>query len=61
MFKVLYVKEVIDEDLPNILEPWKGDIKKAIESRQFENVIYDPKNVFKDFAIPQWLKDKHSK
>ena len=37
------------------------DIKKAIESRQFENVIYDPKNVFKDFAIPQWLKDKHSK
>jgi mRNA interferase RelE/StbE len=33
MFKVLYVKEVVNEGLPSMLEPWKSDIKKAIESK----------------------------
>jgi len=33
MFEILYVKDVVKEDLPDILEPWKSDIKKAIESK----------------------------
>ncbi len=56
--KYLIVIAVRTEDLDS---KFTKDIKKAIESKEFENVIYDPKNVFKDFAIPQWLKDKHGK
>lgn len=33
MYTVLYNDEVIKEDLPNILEPWKSEIKRAIESK----------------------------
>ena len=33
MFDILYAKGVVTEDLPGILEPWKSDIKKAIESK----------------------------
>ena len=33
MFKILYVDKVVDEDIPNILEPWKGEIKQAIEMK----------------------------
>jgi mRNA interferase RelE/StbE len=33
MFKILYADEVVNEDLPDILEPWKSDIKRAIESK----------------------------
>jgi len=56
--KYLIVITVRTEDLDS---KFTKDIKKAIESKEFENVIYDQKNVFKDFAIPQWLKDKHAK
>ena len=31
MYEVLYSNSVVNEDLPNILEPWKSEIKKAIE------------------------------
>ena len=31
MYKILYVDEVVKSDLPNILEPWKSEIKRAIE------------------------------
>ena len=31
MYKILYSDEVVNEDLPSILEPWKSEIRKAIE------------------------------
>ena len=33
MYKILYSDEVVSEDLPNILEPWKSEIKRAIETK----------------------------
>lgn len=33
MYKILYVDKVFNDDLPNILEPWKGEIKQAIEKK----------------------------
>jgi len=33
-------------------------ISKVVESKEFEKVIYDKKNVFKDFAILNGLKEK---
>ena len=33
MYKILYVDKVVDEDIPNILEPWKSEIKQAIEMK----------------------------
>lgn len=33
MYKVLYVDEVVKMDLLNILEPWKREVKHAIESK----------------------------
>jgi mRNA interferase RelE/StbE len=31
MYNILYGDEVVNEDLPNILEPWQSEIRKAIE------------------------------
>ena len=33
MYEILYSDEVVNEDLPDILEPWKSEIRKAIESK----------------------------
>lgn len=33
MYKILYVDEVVKHDLPNILEPWKSEIRQAIERK----------------------------
>ncbi len=33
MYEILYSGEVVSEDLPNILEPWKSEIRRAIESK----------------------------
>lgn len=33
MFTVVYVEGVVRKDLPVILEPWKSDIKKAIDTK----------------------------
>ena len=33
MYKILYVDGVVNEDLPKILEPWKREIKLAIEKK----------------------------
>ena len=33
MYKILYVDEVVNVDLPNILEPWKSEIKQAMEKK----------------------------
>ena len=33
MYEVIYADEVVKEDLPNILEPWKSEIKRAIETK----------------------------
>lgn len=33
MYKILYVDKVISEDLPNILDPWKSEIRQAIEKK----------------------------
>jgi mRNA interferase RelE/StbE len=33
MYEVIYADEVVKEDLPNILEPWKSEIRRAIEAK----------------------------
>jgi len=33
MYEILYSNEVIKHDLPNILEPWKAEIEKAITKK----------------------------
>lgn len=33
MYEVIYADEVVKEDLPNILEPWKSEIRRAIETK----------------------------
>lgn len=33
MYKILYVDGVVSEDLPDILEPWKSEIRQAIEKK----------------------------
>jgi mRNA interferase RelE/StbE len=33
VYKILYVDGVVKHDLPNILEPWKQEIKQAIEAK----------------------------
>jgi mRNA interferase RelE/StbE len=33
MYEILYVEAVISEDLPNISQPWKTEIKQAIENK----------------------------
>ena len=33
MYEILYVDEVVKLDLPNILEPWKNEIRQAIEHK----------------------------
>lgn len=33
MYKIRYADKVLKEDLPNILEPWKSEIKNAIEAK----------------------------
>jgi mRNA interferase RelE/StbE len=33
MYKILYVDKVVNQDLPNILAPWKSEIKQAIENK----------------------------
>jgi len=33
MYKILYVDIVVNEDLPQILEPWKSEIKLVIEKK----------------------------
>jgi D-methionine transport system substrate-binding protein len=34
------------------------DIKEIVESKGFLTVVDDPKNIFKDFQNPEWLKTK---
>ncbi|HET8991618.1 MAG TPA: type II toxin-antitoxin system RelE/ParE family toxin [Candidatus Saccharimonadales bacterium] len=33
MYRISYADEVVKDDLPNILEPWKTEIRKAIETK----------------------------
>lgn len=33
MYEILYVNEVVNTDLPNILEPWKSEVRRAIERK----------------------------
>lgn len=33
MYEILYVSEVVKIDLPYIQEPWKSEIKHAVESK----------------------------
>jgi D-methionine transport system substrate-binding protein len=54
--KYLIVIAVRSEDLA---DSFTRDIKEAVASKSFENAIYDPKNIFKDFALPEWLIAKH--
>jgi mRNA interferase RelE/StbE len=33
MYEIIYADAVVDKDLPLILEPWKSEIKQAIEAK----------------------------
>ncbi len=33
MYEIVYADGVVKEDLPSILEPWKSEIKHAIETK----------------------------
>ena len=33
MYRVLYAKEVLEQDLPSILGPWKTEIRNVIEKK----------------------------
>jgi len=33
MYAIIYASEVVDKDIPLILEPWKSEIKRAIEAK----------------------------
>jgi mRNA interferase RelE/StbE len=33
MYEILYSSEVVNKDLPSILEPWKNEIQRAIEAK----------------------------
>ena len=37
MYAILYAKKVVEQDLPNILEPWKTEIQQAIENKLTNN------------------------
>lgn len=37
MYKKLYVNKVVNEDLPDILEPWKNEIKQATKKETIES------------------------
>ena len=52
--KYLIVVAVRTDDLGS---SFTKDLKSAVESKAFKTVIFDPKNVFKDFVIPEWLKN----
>jgi len=61
--------EVLDENIKNLVavktadldKPFVQDIKQVIESPEFLAAVNNPKNIFKDFQKPDWLKEKAAK
>jgi D-methionine transport system substrate-binding protein len=61
--------EVLDENIKNLVavktadldKPFAQDIKQVIESPEFLAAVNNPKNIFKDFQKPDWLKEKAGK
>jgi D-methionine transport system substrate-binding protein len=59
-------REVLTEDYINVVavrtedldKPFAKDIKEVVESKEFLAVVDDPKNAFKNFQKPQWLKTR---
>lgn len=33
MYEIIYADEVVKQDIPNLLEPWKSEIRRAIETK----------------------------
>jgi D-methionine transport system substrate-binding protein len=60
------IKEVLDEDHKNVLavhtddidRQFVRDLKEAIESKAFRDVVENPKDIFNSFQKPQWYVDK---
>jgi D-methionine transport system substrate-binding protein len=60
------VKEVLDDELKitlavhtdDVHKQFVKDLKEAIESKTFRNVVEDPKDIFNSFQKPQWYLDK---
>lgn len=60
------IKEVLAEDLKNLVavrtadidKPFVKDIKEVIQSEDFKNAVENPKYVFKDFQRPAWYVEK---
>ena len=58
--------EDLDENIKNLVavktddlnKPFVQDIKQVIESPEFLAAVDDPRNVFKEFQKPDWLKEK---
>jgi D-methionine transport system substrate-binding protein len=66
IWKTALSREILAEDYINLVavrtedldKPFVKDIKSVVESKEFLAVVNDPKNDFRDFQKPQWLKDK---
>jgi D-methionine transport system substrate-binding protein len=60
------IKEELDENLKLVVavrtedldKQFAKDIRNVIESAQFKKAVNNPKDVFKDFQFPAWLKSK---
>jgi D-methionine transport system substrate-binding protein len=66
IWKTAISREILAENYINLVavrtedldKPFVKDIKEIVESKEFLAVVDDPKNDFKDFQKPQWLKAK---
>jgi D-methionine transport system substrate-binding protein len=60
------IKEELDENLKLVVavrtedleKPFAKDIRAVLESVEFKKAVNNPKDVFKDFQFPNWLKSK---
>jgi len=60
------IKEVLDENLKNLLavhtddidKQFVKDLREAIESKYFKDVVENPKDIFNSFQKPKWYLDK---
>jgi D-methionine transport system substrate-binding protein len=58
------IKEELDENLKLVIavrsddleKPFVTDIRAVVESQEFRNTVNSPKEIFRDFQYPAWLK-----
>jgi D-methionine transport system substrate-binding protein len=60
------IKEELDENLKLVIavrttdleKPFAKDIRLVVESPEFRKAVNNPRDIFKDFQFPLWLKHK---